>query len=197
MIPRYNWLNMQDRIGFNLFYTNTEYIAKDLEFVRINTFLTLPNKLKMFYSCFSASKYCNFHFNINVVMDKTNNLVPLETVCFGKSGTIEFISLSSFFDIEKLFMFEDAQKNNYIAIASSEDTGKGGILIGCDQSNYDMVYKYRWEEAEITPDNPFLLSKDIFEFATNLYTIQMWEDRFDRTKLYKNYNEDFWRVSED
>lgn len=188
---------MKDRIGFNLFFTNTKNIAKELEFALIDTVQALPDKLKMFYSCFSMSEHGNIHFNINAVMDNiTNNLIPLETVCFGKIGTAEFISLSSFFDVEKLFRFEDANKNNYIAIASSEDTGKGGILIGCDQSNYDKVYKYRWEEAEITPDKPYFLSKDIFEFANKLYTIQMWEERFDRTKLFKNYKENFYRELE-
>lgn len=183
---------MSENKGFMLFFTNTQKIVFNVEESILNTVYKIPEKLYLFLRCFSANKLPNNSFNINQVNDN-GVLVSLETVCYGEVGSIEFISLSSFFNIDRIFLVQDLEKNNYLAVASSDDTGRGGILVGCDKVNCDKVYKYRWEEAEISPDSPLLLESNIFDFVSKLYTIEMWEDRFARVSLYKNYNDTFYK----
>lgn len=74
------------------------------------------------------------------------------------------------------------------------------ILLGIEEYNLDEI----WVHGEaIAPEKPHRFAKNIFEFMSNLYQYFTDEDLVDYTKgkvtgdqLYKNWNEDFWRIRE-
>lgn len=74
------------------------------------------------------------------------------------------------------------------------------ILLGIEEHNLDEI----WVRGEaIGNEKPHKIAKDIFELMSNLYQYYNDEDLVDYTEgkitgnqLYKNWNEDFWRIRE-
>ncbi len=132
-------------------------------------------------------------FNISKVKVK-DIIKPIEIVYHGKIKKRDFISIDSFFSPNNCMPYQDENGNKFVAIASSEDNGRGGILVGVDSCNCDEIFKYRWEESDIMPSIPFKLSNNIFEFISEIKTMPMWEKEYDRSKLFKSFTNDFYEI---
>ena len=184
------------KYGFDLFYTQLGELDTDIE-KRLGIIVRArPVMYLKFLSLFDCSaKAYQWRFKIDNVMDGNGMIVPLETVAYKKVDNDSILSLSHFYSIDEIYIVKDDDEGEYIAIASSDDTGKGGLLLGIGEENCDRVYKYRWEDAEIPAGKPHLLEDDIFKFIKKLYTLEMWSDRFVRSKLFRRYGEDFWRLA--
>jgi len=133
------------------------------------------------------------YFNVPQVEDK-ENLKPLEIVYHGNIEKREFLTLESFFAPSEVKIYKDQNESKFLAIASSEDTGRGGLLVGVEPNNCDMIFKYRWEESDLHPDIPLKLSNNIFEFISELETLPMWEKEYDRSKLVKLFNNNYYEL---
>lgn len=133
------------------------------------------------------------HFNVPKIKDG-QILKPLEIIYHGNLEKIEFLTLETFFPPSKLMPYEDESGSKFLAIAASEDNGRGGSLVGIGYNNSDMVFKYRWEESDLKPDVALKLSNNIFEFISELKTLPMWEDKYDRSKLFKSFDNSYYEL---
>lgn len=120
---------------------------------------------------------------------------PLQIVYHGDIEKREFITLEYFFIPIQVNSFVDNNGLRYLAIAASEDSGKGGILVGVDKINIDKIYKYRWEESDLQSGEVKLLSENIFDFINDLKSLEMWEIEYNRDKLYKLYYNSYYQMS--
>lgn len=132
-------------------------------------------------------------FNVDCIKDG-EILKPLQIVYHGDFEKMEFITLDCFFIPSNVNSFIDKNGMRYLAIAASEDSGRGGILVGVDKENCDKIYKYRWEESDMQPDEAKILAENIFVFVKELKSHEMWEVEYDREKLYKGYNNSYYQI---
>lgn len=135
----------------------------------------------------------NIEFNISFI--KENEIYkPLEIVIYKNFVENDYITLESFFAPTTMSPYEDDNGEKYLCIASSEDNGRGGLLVGVQTSNCDNIFKYRWEESDLIPGKTKKLSNNIFEFIYELNTIQMWTEEYKRSNLYKSYCKDYYQL---
>jgi len=101
------------------------------------------------------------------------------------------LSFESFIDLEDLLKYESQKSyiENFDLIPISYHSSEGCLFLGIKQDNLDKIY-YAIDsyEFEFLADNIFeLLSK--FRLVTVNYDFE----KLDTNKLYKNWNENFWR----
>ena len=167
------------------------------EFIKVNNLELLDDvfcgyKFPPIYQIFLK----NFDLGINA------NFTPtLETgdtfgnfYLFNISAEYSGVCITNFFSLKELFDDNDYSKNNEILInynlirIGTVSIG-GGVCIGTGNENLDKIYLYIGDEKKIVH-----LSNDIFNFLKTLrFEIDDFND-FDKNSLYKNWNEDFWRI---
>ena len=69
----------------------------------------------------------------------------------------------------------------------------GGVLLGTTESDKDKIII---EMVDLEPRFS-ILAENIFEFVRGLVLVSNSKVDIDKTKLYKNWGEDFWRIRED
>lgn len=145
--------------------------------------------LKLVYN----NKFSRIEFNICKIKED-EILKPLQIVYHGDIEKREFLTLENFFIPRDINSYVDKDGLKYLVIAASEDPGKGGVLVGVDTGNVDKIYKYRWEESDMLPDQTKLLAENIFDFIKDLKTLEMWEEKYDRDLLWKNYKNSYYQL---
>ncbi len=137
--------------------------------------------------------------SLKVELFKDNNGLtkPLLSIHFDDFPNKDFISIDSMVDIDEMVLEGNNSIGNCVAIASSNDPGRGGLLLGIDKDNCDKIYKWRWEALrDHESADPYEISENIYDFVLKLKSTFMWNGRIDSSKLYKNWNEEFWRMKD-
>jgi hypothetical protein len=101
------------------------------------------------------------------------------------------LSLESFKEVDELFSFERSNKDyleGYIFIANHGFSG--GLLLGISSDNSDKIY-LNTDSKEIT-----YLCDNIFQLLHKIRLVEFSFDDIiiDKTQLYSNWGEEFWRL---
>lgn len=179
--------------GINLFKQGNNLNEINFKTEIVEFIIKVPILYIEFLKLFYDINKNRIDFNINRIKDK-EIMKPLQIVYHGNLEMSEFITLDCFFNPDNVNPFIDNYGVKYLAIASSEDSGRGGILVGVDIENCDKIYKYRWEESDMQPDETQVLGENIFVFIKELKSLEMWEVEYDREKLCKKYNNSYYQI---
>ncbi len=140
-------------------------------------------------------------FKINY-LKFNEDLIQLTSITFFSDNGYEN-SVSHFFSPEELenelksyaAQFDDYHKQGFIRIGLFDISDS--ILLGVTKENSDTIWKLNGDWGD---DRPYKekLADDIFEFINSLkeviIKVNLLARKIDEKKLYKNWDEDFWRV---
>jgi hypothetical protein len=110
-----------------------------------------------------------------------------------------FVYIDGFLTIEEVINTKilydsdiDFSRLNIIQIAHTHEPDNGGIFVGTGKDNFGKIYKVAWENDERTK----FIANDIFEFIKSLQYNRNPIRGIELNTLYKNWDEDFWRLRE-
>lgn len=151
---------------------------------------------------------CSFYSNFEIIEDRSFNVSFLDSDnelsqlgCFSflleDNNPIYLNKLHSIDEIKQTFPLaskdEEWLDHNLIRIADIGQVGFGGLYVGCAENNLDQIWIYN-SDYDVKYKK---VSENIF-FFLNLLTFN---DEFsdyegNYSKLYRNWDEDFWRIKE-
>jgi hypothetical protein len=186
-------------------------IDKDNRIYQINQFekvlgINLPRVLRIFYLLYQVNdlqrikKGSHVDFNYLVYNDdrKYTNRMALFQSEYKKSGydPSTFYEFSIINEVLKNFFNDDYSKYEKEFIVIGETSWHFPLMIGIKFENSDKVYVY-----DLDKDKLVFLAENVFEYLMNIkldfsnnYNLPVGKTVND---LYKNWNEDFWRVKAD
>lgn len=180
--------------GFDFFRTNTNNQEYEL-----SSILNLPKLFKLFVSVFEVGSNC---LKTDTVLDEDEEYETIGSIRIKLFDHADSIYLNDFIDSKVILEQWDISKNEIewekhelLRIALLGQAGFGGLYLGCGQDNLDEIWCYN-----IDSDIQFIkLSDNIFEFVKQLEFSKDFSniDEKEYGSLYKNWNEDFWRIKQE
>jgi hypothetical protein len=117
-------------------------------------------------------KYCN-SLNIDLNVDYLYDLERLS------SEISEYINKTNYWHLDGYILIGNLDENNLLFLNLNQEEF-GHICIYKDMYDKELGY--------------LMLESDILQFINNLYGFYFYVENIDPSNLYKNWNEDFWRI---
>lgn len=154
--------------------------------------LILPPIYKSFISVFKP------YFGFKNCLDESDSIVKSFTTHIYSSKEKDIyeidddeLAFESFIDINELSQNENQKSyiENFDLMPISYHGHAGSLLVGLEKNNLDKIY-YMMDTFEFK-----FLANNIFELLSKfrLVTVNYNFENLDTTKLYKNWDENFWR----
>jgi hypothetical protein len=168
--------------------------------------IALPKILRIFYLMYQVNDLQKFKkgaptdFKFLVYDDQRNytNGMTLFISDYKESGydPSHYYEFDSIKDVIQNFFNDDFEKYQNDFIVIGETSWHFPLMIGMNSENCDKVYVY-----DLDKDKLVFLAENIFEYLMNIkldfsnnFNLPIGKTVND---LYKNWNEDFWRLKED
>ena len=169
----------------------------NIEELEAKSNIKLPPIYRAFITTFKAY-FPNFQFDLGESEEKVNLIFPKY---FSGSSKQEFsindnsICPMDFKEPEELLLFDHDDmwagwEGDIIFIANHSYWG--GLMLGIKDHNADKIYHQDGGPTK-------LIANNIFEFLKDVYYVEDSDDypNVDLSKLYRNWNENFWRLRKD
>ncbi len=175
--------------GIELLFSRNLNDKIDIETLEKQYNIFLPPLYKLFIKSFLIGENKIFHEYLH---KETPHKTELTYFIYEPNPDIMF---TGFNPIEQTFVFKDIDdiwvEKKYLPIGHCGFNG--GILLGTTDKDKDRIIL---ETVDLQPRFS-ILSENIFEFIRGLVLIDNQHCDIDKTQLYKNWGEDFWRIRED
>lgn len=184
-----------EKIGFEILRTRNE----DNNFSEKHTEI-LPPLYKLFSNLFELG---DDQFNYDkYFLEEKNKLFHCQVLYYYPRGKDENNITFTHFDTIETVINNWDEKQGYTDIDISQGLLRiggialgGGIFIGKEPSNLDQVFVHIWDSDQGIEK----LEDNVFEFVKKLRLVPDNESltgNIKHSQLYKNWNEDFWRIKE-
>lgn len=177
--------------GFDFFTTKIDSQPYDL-----SSIVELPKLYKLFVNCFEINSRSLL---IDKFIDGDGDIVSIGSVKFQVNGDNSTTYLNNFLDHSDILQqWEIAKeeiewkKHKLLRIALLGQVGFGGLYLGCGDQNADEIWIFNSDSREKfvkVNDNIFEFIKRL-EFSTDFGNL----DNGEYENLYKNWDEEFWRL---
>jgi|GEM_PF-6872015 len=164
--------------------------------IEVNT-CNLPQEYLEFNRYFEFGKNC---FKISHIINEKNGLIlPFENVIFRTDGSVVTIEcLFSVSDINAMYVTGDSFYNEYaddsmIRIGMALSPLSSSLFVGVGEDNYGKVFIGTYVKPE---EKYTLLAQSIVDLVGNLEKVYnpLQMDKEKTELLFRNWNEEFWRV---
>lgn len=182
------------RTGFDSMYSKENDI--DIDSLEKSSGIKFPDAYKLFLNCYRMGR--NSLRKEFLLDDEAQINVPLVSYYFGEGKTFitidDFIEISQAIELRKTDAEEFSESNlGLMRIAFTNDAGGGGIYIGLNENNFGKIYKVSWDFLQ-EDDGLVEIAEDIFDFVKGLKSSLNTLNGVDFNRLFKNWDEDFWRI---
>ncbi|MFC3812135.1 SMI1/KNR4 family protein [Lacihabitans lacunae] len=163
---------------------------------------SLPPLYKFYIEHFKTGK--GSFFNDFFLNSKRNEKYLLNTPLYEplKDNEKWFLSISYFDDIDKVandwksYLCHEKEWSKFKFLRIADIGQGGGLFVSTKNEDLDVIYQVVWDWEEPY----FKVADNIFELVKSFVLPDIkgiLADNYHASKLYKNYEEDFWRVREE
>lgn len=175
--------------GLELFKTRVDFDFSILGKLECEN-VFLPPLYKTFFAYYEDGTFYSFYKFENLNNEEYNFITTIKS----KNNTPIFDTL---FDVNDIIKYYNnyCEGTNYIPIGSF---GNEIMLVGMSKDTQDVIYKHRFNDR-IESDPSFLkVANSIFELIFNYEEVESEIlSTYNKVDIYRNWNEDFWRVREE